>query len=115
MMYSFKILLQTIEQRGTDGDLLDSFGLTWTTRAAIMSHKTRELLEVDLAVTIKISLSNHGSNLGLSQGFTEVAHGQPQLFFTYQSITITIKYFKSMSNIIIETVSPLDHHVNKLV
>ena len=80
-----------------------------------MRHESRELLEVDLPVAIEVGLGDHGPDLGLRQGFAEVGHGQPQLLFTDQTVTVAVKHFKGVSHVVIETVPPLHHHVNKLI
>ena len=80
-----------------------------------MGHQTRELLQVDLPVPVQVCLSYHGPHLGLSQRLAEVAHGEPELLLAYQAVTVSVKDFKSMSHVVITTVSSLYHHVNKLV
>ena len=80
-----------------------------------MRHESRELLEVDLSVAIEVGLGDHGPDLGLRKRFSEVGHGQPQLLFTDQTVSVAVKHFKGVSHVVIETVSPLHHHVNKLI
>ena len=96
---------------------LDPLGLAGTAgpTVAIMSHKSRELLEVDLPVAVEVRLGDHGPDLGLGEGLPQVGHGQPQLLLTYQTVTIPIKHFEGVGDIVIQTVSPLHHHVYELV
>ena len=110
--YTRKFLEQSLGKR-----TLDPLGLTRTAGATVVvvRHESRELLEVDLPVPVEVGLGDHGSDLGLGQGLPEVCHGQPQLLLTDQTVSVPIKHFKGVSDIVIKTVSPLHHHVNKLV
>ena len=79
-----------------------------------MSHQPRKLLEIYFSISVQISFRNHGSDLGFCHWFAEIAHGQPQLLLTYQTITVSVENFEGVCHIIIKAVSPFNHHINEL-
>ena len=57
---------------------LDPLGLAGPGAGVVRGrHQPRELLEVDLAVTVQVGLLDHGADLGLGHGLAQVVHRQP--------------------------------------
>merc|ERR1740117_2348858 len=64
-------------------------------------HHLDEFLIVDLTITINICLTNHLINFFIRQLLSEVGHHVTQLCSTDEAVTITVKHFESLNQLLL--------------
>ena len=93
---------------------LDPLGLAGPGAGVVRGrHQPRELLEVDLAVTVQVGLHDYGADLGLGKGFPEVGYCQPQLLLAVEAVADGIVPLEG-ADVVLKAVALLHHHVDKL-
>merc|ERR1719250_265379 len=81
-----------------------------------VNHDPFKLCEINQSISIDISFSKHCFHFFFSEFFTKIVHSYSDLLGRYETITILIKYFKCLSDIInFVNFFPPNHHLYELI